>query len=106
MIKVYHVTSSKYLDSIFKDGLLKDKFDDLVVWVFKNYDRAVSFMSWNFRELDTIIILNVNERILKRGSCYDMIKEYYTVNDIKANRIIGAYIIDGHVIYKENDKND
>lgn len=93
MIKCYHVTNSKNLDSIFNYGLLINKFFDKVVYVFKDYDRAVKFMSWDLKDTDSIIELNVNERRLKRGSCYDTIKEYYSETDIKPNRIIGAYII-------------
>lgn len=94
MIKCYHVTSSKNLDSIFKYGLLREMFMDKVVWVFKKYERAVSFMSWDFREIDSIIELNINERKLKRGSCYDTIKEYFIDADVPSNLIIGAYIIE------------
>ena len=93
MIKCYHVTNSKNLESIFKHGLLKNKFMDGVVWVFKNYDRAIKYMSWDLRDTDSIIELNVNERTLKRGGCYDTIKEYYSEKDINPNKIIGAYII-------------
>jgi len=93
MIKCYHITSSENLDSIFKYGLLKNKFMGGVVWVFKDYNRAVKFMSWNLKDTDSIIELNVNERKLKRGSCYDTIKEYYSENDIEPNKIIGAYIM-------------
>ena len=93
MIRCYHVTNSGNLDSIFKYGLLKNKFMDGVVWVFKDYNHAVTFMSLNLKETDSIIELNINERKLKRGSCYDIIKEYYSENNIESNKIIGAYII-------------
>ena len=99
MIKAYHVTKEENLNSIFKNGLLKEKFDDKVVWIFKDYERAVSFMSWNFRELNSIIELNIDRRKLKRGSCYDTIKEYYSLNDIESKYIIGAFIIDRDLKY-------
>jgi len=93
MIKCYHVTNSKNLDSIFKYGLLKNKFMDKVVWLLKDYERAVKFMSWNLKDTDSIIELNINEGTLKRGNCYDTIKEYYSEKDINSNKIIGAYIL-------------
>jgi len=105
MIKCYHVTSEKNLDSIFKNGLLIERFIDKVVWVFKYVEDVEIFLRYSLKHLgiDNVIIeCLIPEYQLRRGE-WKGFKEYYTEKDVPANRIIKAWILKkNRLIEKEN----
>ena len=105
MIKCYHVTSLKSLDSIFKYGLLKDKFIEKVVWVFKYVEDVEIFMRYSLRHLniDNVVIeCSIPKYQLKRGN-WKGFKEYYTLKDVPSNRIMGAFIVKSNeLLYRRN----
>jgi len=97
MIRVYHVTHSFNIDSIFKYGLLREKFLDNRVWLFKDMDNVNKFRRFGNKNPlidNVVIILNVNEKKLRKGE-WHLWNEYYIEENIKPNRIIGALIYNG-----------
>jgi len=95
MIRCYHVTRAENLKSIFECGLLPEKFQDGVVWLFKHLEDVAKFLKFapkTWRVENAVIECSVPSYQLRRGD-WPSWREYYTKHRVLPSRIIGAEIL-------------
>ncbi len=95
MIRCYHVTGVENLNSIFACGLLPEKFQDGVVWLFKRSEDVTEYLkcapkTWGGD--NAVVECSVPSYQLKRGD-WPAWREYYSKHRVLPNRIIGARIL-------------
>ena len=96
MERLFHVTKKENLDSIFREGLLLEKFQDGVVWLFKHREDIKKYLRdapKNWTGNNIIIECIVPSYQLRRGD-WPVWREYYITKNISPNRIIGAVAIE------------